>query len=214
MKEVATLIQIVYNSQRDNDNWGGVLPYWAQCAYTSFIMFLSNWISIARTKEYETAYVDDTEALVGKPGIAEEAEKKYPWIKGRTGAWFYVHRDACAQRLAAAGVKGQMVCRAGEPLGGGRINYGTTEEISAALKSGSPVVVSTKLTDQGHVVLIVGETFDAWILEDPYGDARTQYRDPNGHQVQYLKTWFNPLICEKITNLPNQCVITYFLPGK
>jgi hypothetical protein len=209
MAAVITKLKVPYNSQRDNYYWGGALAASAQCFYTSVLMFLSAFIPAAATKDYESAYVDDVEVLVGKPGIGEIVMKRYNWIKGRTGAWFYTHRDAVIFRLAQAGIKGSVVCRAGEPLMGGKFNFGTMEEVSAALKKGSPVVISTKLTSFGHIVCIVGETEDAWIVHDPYGNALLGYRSTDGSYVEYPKAWFNNLVCNSITGVANANNILY-----
>ena len=207
-ERIISLLPIQYNSQRDNFEWGGLLKAWAQCFYTSCVMFLSNWIPAANTKEYETQYVDDTEVLVGKPGIAEKVMRRYNWITGRTGAWLYTHRDAIQERFAAAALNLKVIGKAGENLGG-KLNLGTPADISNALKNGSPVVISTKLTSFGHIVLIIGETDTSWILHDPYGNALTDYRDLNGDSVRYEKNWFNERWGRMVTGRVNEGYMIY-----
>jgi len=62
----------------------------------------------------------------------------------------------------------------------------TPEEIKKAIDQGRPIIASTQLTSEGHVVVIKGYTSDGYyIVNDPYGkDAKGGY---DGAEVQY--TW-------------------------
>lgn len=66
------------------------------------------------------------------------------------------------------------------------------EDLSGFLDNG-PLIVSTRLTSSGHIVLLTGyvdftteygnHTF--LIVNDPYGDYRTSYSNPNGENRVY-----------------------------
>jgi hypothetical protein len=57
----------------------------------------------------------------------------------------------------------------------------------------NPVIVGTSLTGAGHIIVIVGiEDFGGdpnkqgyFICQDPYGDANTNYANPDGKEVHY-----------------------------
>lgn len=84
-----------------------------------------------------------------------------------------------------------MLCEVGKYLTNYKrdfaLKYGTIEQIKACLKEGFPVGIAGMFTQSGHYVLIVG--FDCpsqcFIIDDPFGDWRTNYRNPDGKNVYY-----------------------------
>lgn len=172
------------------------------CFYTSALIFLSNWLGQkAVSDEYAEEYIDDTEANVGKPGIAEAVMSKFKWITGRSGAWWLVHKAAIAQRLREAGYSGEVIFRDGN---------GTWEEVSEALFLDSPVIIGTKglpgiPAGGGHILNIVDEEDDCWVVKDTWGDATTNYKNTNGENVLYPKEWFR-----KFTETNGKIRIMYF----
>ena len=64
------------------------------------------------------------------------------------------------------------------------------EVVDEPLKNGSFVLITGKFPPtSGHIVPIIGKTADNYILEDPYGNALTAYKDIVGHDVQYSKAF-------------------------
>lgn len=69
------------------------------------------------------------------------------------------------------------------------VEQGTWEQLLEELHAGRPAVVGTSLTPAGHVVEVVGLLEDEGrathvIIDDPYGDPRTDYRDVHGNYVE------------------------------
>ena len=81
------------------------------------------------------------------------------------------------------------------------ISAPTENDIKSELDAGYPVVASTKLTDNGHIVVIKGYTSDGYyIVNDPFGKRRSDgkyetYGNCNGADVQY--TWSEMGIAQK-----------------
>lgn len=66
---------------------------------------------------------------------------------------------------------------------------GHWEQLLEELRAGRPAVVGTSLTPAGHVVEVVGLVEEDGrathvIIDDPYGDPRTDYRDVRGNDVE------------------------------
>jgi hypothetical protein len=72
-----------------------------------------------------------------------------------------------------------------------RVDNGTWEELSEVLKNGPVILCTNKLPGLpgGHIILIVGETENGWIVYDPFGNANLKYSDKNGKGVLYEKEW-------------------------
>jgi hypothetical protein len=61
----------------------------------------------------------------------------------------------------------------------------TWAQVTAELQAGNPVVVSTKLTSSGHIILIRGRNEQGFIVNDPFGNALAKYKDRNGNGLVY-----------------------------
>jgi hypothetical protein len=80
----------------------------------------------------------------------------------------------------------------------------TYQELVAELARGKAVIVSTVLTRAGHVVCLVGvrtrqdgmrdlrnpdlvriDLIDGWIIDDPYGDYWSGYKDQHGNDLYF-----------------------------
>jgi hypothetical protein len=57
-------------------------------------------------------------------------------------------------------------------------------ELLVRLKD-SPLILGTKLTAGGHIILITGGANEEFTINDPYGDYGTGYKNQNGHGVKY-----------------------------
>ncbi len=169
------MFNIKYNPQLDNENYKGKFPGSIQCFGTSAVMFLSNWRKEYENKSLETAYIDDVEATVGKPGTAEQVKG---WT-GRSSQWWLVHLAALKKLLP-----NQNIVYSGNMTLSAMINI---------LKT-SPVIFGTFKMGElpgGHIVLVVGydSNTDSFILEDPFGNPNSNYKDRNGHQVKVSRNY-------------------------
>lgn len=205
-------LNYTYNWQTNNYSWFNKYPGWAQCFSTSSCMFLSSLIpNFLLDDEFIKKYVDNVEVHVGEKGLGEKLILKYDWIaqaakKGlMTSQWWYIQRDAIQIYLQQNGINFYDIIF--------KENDGTWEEVSAALRNGSPVILGTVLPPtQGHIILIVGETDSHWICADPYGSAMNLYKvNPEiaGKDVLYDKQWLKLHTEEKVTKIKNRIRIMY-----
>ena len=68
----------------------------------------------------------------------------------------------------------------------------TLAEIDAEIRAGNPVIVSTTLTKSGHIILLRGITEKGdYIVNDPYGNAISGYKDRNGEGVIYERAFMD-----------------------
>ncbi len=181
--------EIPSNDQRDNLNFSGKFPGYAQCFSTSVWMDMSHYsLEIDALDDVALSkYVDDVEAAVGtKSGLAEIVMSKDPAIKGKTSLFWKVQQYGMSIWLANKGVKGQSVFEENKP-------YSRIKEI---LKT-DPVVIGTNTMGglpAGHIVLAIGYDNIHIIVNDPFGNANTNYTDHKGGSVYYkddfLKKYF------------------------
>ena len=70
---------INYNSQRDNISFAGKFPGFWQCFTTCSWMLMSYYCDKIKAGDDKglSLYLDDVEAIVGKPGIGEKIKNKY-----------------------------------------------------------------------------------------------------------------------------------------
>ena len=174
------VLDIGYNSQRDNDNFGGKFPGFSQCFSTSVWMLMSFYsLEIDALDDSALAkYVDDVEASVGTvPGLAEEMQKQDHSIVGRTSLFWEVQRAGLHLWLNNKGVKGQAIC-----------NYTASLSQARELLKDRPVIIGTSkmggLPD-GHIILGIGYDDINIICHDPFGDMSTSYINSNGKEVYY-----------------------------
>lgn len=165
-----------YINQRNNPSFGGKLSPHIQCFYSSAVMWLSYYKHIE--DDFYERYVDDVEKTVGKPGIAE---RLFPKLTGRTGAYWDVHKEALNQYT-------------------NNVKFDNTIPYDSLLEllSKGPVITGTKkigLLSGGHVILSVKADKDGVTVKDPYGNAMTNYKNFNGNNVvyphEYLRKYFS-----------------------
>lgn len=165
-----------YINQRKNNSWGGKLSPHIQCFYSSAVMWLSYYKHL-EPGFYEN-YVDDVERQVGKPGIAE---RLFPKLTGRTGAYWDVHKAALSQYTNNV-----------------RFDNTIPYDSFIELLEHGPIITGTKkigLLSGGHVILSVKTTNEGVVVKDPYGNAIKNYKDQNGDMVlyphDYLRKYFS-----------------------
>ena len=169
-----------YNSQRDNFDFGGQFRGSCQCFSTAAWMFISYIDPKFKANDDISlrAYVDDVSDIVGKPGIGEKIKKAYRFISGNSAYWWQVHKAALEARLGE-----KVVFRDGD--------MSEAEFVEAVMRG--PVIIGTNKMaglPGGHIILAT----DRDRYNDPYGNARTGYRDRNGANVEYPLDWIRPFI--------------------
>ena len=171
---------IGFNSQRDNENFNGKFPGYVQCFSTSVWMLMSYYsLQIDALNDKQLAkYVDDVEASVGSiPALAEELKKKDPSVTGKTSLLWMVQKAGLQLWLDNLKVKGKAVCELSADF----------SKIKTLLKD-RPVVIGTSKMGGlpgGHIVLGIGYDDIHTVCHDPYGDARTKYKEQRGASVYY-----------------------------
>lgn len=185
--------KIGYNSQRNNFDFAGKFPGWTQCFSTCAWMFMSFYSGkvVADDDKGLAQYVDDVEASVGKPGIAEKVMRKIKFITGKTSLWWAVQREGIESWLWRYGIKGTAIFR------DQNISFDSLGEL---LKAGPVILGTTKMgkLPGGHIILAIGETPGAIICHDPYGDAKGNYVSQDGQSVEYPKDFLRKYTGEKI----------------
>lgn len=174
--------KVQYNSQRDNFNFKGKFMGGSQCFSTCAWMFMSYFSPSIKANDDKalSIYVDDVEAFVGGKGIAEKIIKKYNWITGKTSLWWLVQQAGIEKWLKDFKVKGKVVFS--------DLEY-DFDNLKTLLEK-SPVILGTNKIGGvrgGHIILVVGynDNYNNFIVNDPYGDAKTKYKDHNGENVEY-----------------------------
>lgn len=61
----------------------------------------------------------------------------------------------------------------------------TWDEIRAEIRAGRPVIVSGQFTKSGHIIVIIGLRGNDFIVNDPWGNALTGYKNRNGAGLVY-----------------------------
>jgi hypothetical protein len=189
---------IGYNSQRDNYDFAGKFKAWNQCFSTSAWMFLSYYCDNIKADDDNSLqlYVDDVEASVGKSGVGEKVKQKYNWITGNTSLWWNVQKEGIEKYMWKNGFHGEALFHdASFPF----------YSLSSILKDG-PVIIGTHQMGGlpgGHIILLVDvdTNVDTFIVNDPFGNARTNYSDHNGNMARYSSKWLLPFVTYKKPDL-------------
>lgn len=71
----------------------------------------------------------------------------------------------------------------------------TWAQIRNEISSGRPVVVGGYFTDTGHIVCIIGYTANGYIVNDPWGDALSGYKNTEGAKVVYPASYMSKMCC-------------------
>lgn len=185
--------KIGYNSQRNNFDFAGKFKGWAQCFSTCAWMFMSFYSEniIATDDAGLSDYVDDVDATVGKPGIAEDIVRKTKYITGKTSLWWDVQKEGIEKWLWKNGCHGLAVFQE-RPL--------SDASFSELIKKGPVILGTTKMggLPGGHIILAIGETDRGIICHDPFGDARGNYISHDGNAVEYPREFLKKYIGQKV----------------
>jgi len=170
--------KIPYNSQRDNKPFAGILPA-SQCGYTAAAMFLSHAIKRADLDNFVYELVGRMESADQDKPLREAIARVVGGTRRRVGAFGPAYCAAANHLFAEYRVKRQAVFVAGGA---------SIADLERALAHG-PVILSTMLSASGHFVCVIGYTDTAFIVHDPYGDARGGYAYFDGESCLYEKAW-------------------------
>ena len=69
----------------------------------------------------------------------------------------------------------------------------TWGQVRSQLMRGRPVVIGGYFTHSGHIICIAGYTPTGYIVNDPYGNALTGYRDTNGRKLFYPSAYMSQM---------------------
>ena len=170
---------VLKNSQRNNPNFGNPrLPY-TTCFPTSTTMF-NSWlvphVKAGDGSDYEKHVIDMTEALIGKPGIAELAARYWPWITKPTRYWWKVHElfiNSEVDHRLRFWRPGKV--DAWEPQDPVEFREGSFEDFEDALDRGPVIFGTTGYPGPrgrrlgGHIILVIGRCNSTHVVRDPFG---------------------------------------------
>ena len=198
--------EIKYNSQRDNDPFGGQRLANAQCFPTCAWMFLAHFIrEIDATDDKGLAqFFNEIEEKIVGGSIIEQFRREFPNSNIPQGVYTSVYWDVecygVNKYFERYGVNKKAVWE--------EVNFGNLRDILF----GSPVVFGTNLTAAGHIILLKGYDDNGFYANDPWGDAKTDYKNTDGD------TWYdNELVRstgEQKTKRKNIMRVLYAHKGK
>ncbi|XZO02814.1 MAG: C39 family peptidase [Microcoleus sp.] len=64
-------------------------------------------------------------------------------------------------------------------------------DVRSELLNRRPVVLAGDFTASGHIITLIGYNSDGYIVQDPWGDALTGYRDTEGRKLMYPYNYMN-----------------------
>jgi hypothetical protein len=183
---------IGYNSQRDNYDFSGSFRGWQQCFSTAVWMMMSFWTDKIKFDD-DTAlskYVDDVSDAVGTPGIGEKIKAEHKEIIGNTAYWWAVHQVGINTYLSACEISGKCIHK----------SNASYKDIYQLLEKGPVVIGTDKFAGLpgGHIILGIDQAGGGVIVNDPYGDANSMYKNVNGAGVLYPNVLLNPHISGNI----------------
>ena len=161
-----------YNWQVDNDNFSEKFRGSSQCGPTSCCIMLSAFIPDAAKDTFIKEFIIDMDSQ---------------WLKGvgdRRTAFQVNYKTAIEKFLKKYNIDKKVIVKA---------SGATLDDIKKALSIGSPIMTSTKLTDSGHYICMVGidEEKGVFIFHDPYGrfdfknNKYAEVKDKAGEYVEY-----------------------------
>lgn len=188
--------RVGYNDQRNNIDFGGAFAGWKQCFSTSAWMFISYYCKSYKFNDdmQLSEYLKDVEGIVGYAPIARRAILKFAkFVKMPiigSSYWWLIQKEGIEEYVKKCTPHFELQF----------YDAGTWEQFDNALKSG-PVIAGTKYLGGlpgGHIVLVVDRDEKFYYVNDPYGDATTNYKNHNGEMVAYPVEWFR-LACGNST---------------
>lgn len=166
-------LTVPYNWQVNNYSFKDKFKGSSQCGPTSCCIMLSAYIPEAATDEFVRHFIEEMDSA---------------WLKGAVGnrkSAFQANYEIIIEKyLKKHNVNKNVVTK---PYGA------TIDDIKKALSNGSPIMVSTKLTESGHYICMVGidEARDVFVFHDPYGrfdfkqKKYVEVKDEVGSYIEY-----------------------------
>ena len=198
------LLKIGYNTQRNNDSFGGKFPSWNQCFTTSAIMFMSYFTPSIKAEDDITLakYLDDVEDTIGNAGIGEEIARR-DHIQGSTSYWWSVQQAGITKWLNNNGIQGKALFKE---------SVHSLTDLPGILDKHGPVILATDKMGGlpgGHIILAIGYDSTGIIFNDPFGNATTGYQNTNGANVLYS---YEFLMKATIVQKPDKIRCMYWQP--
>jgi uncharacterized protein YvpB len=168
-------LDVKQNDQINNKQLGRIKGSW-QCGYTSAAMVLSSVYEPAKSDDF----IVDLILTMDRAYVENKSDT-------RNGAFLARYPEYLNAILKKNNINKKVKFLP---------HSGTNTDIIAAINSGSPVMCSTMITNEGHYVLIIGYDEDrkVWIVNDPYGHysfAESKYKiigKNSGAGVEYPYT--------------------------
>ena len=168
-----------YLSQRDNINTDGTTNRTTQCFISSGTMFLNAMADRFKfTKFDELAYLSTIEGWTKQ---TRETDTRYDW---------QVHKDVINTILEGQKRKEFVEIHKVQD---------SHKKILESLDDNFPVLCSINISKfyngaVGHIVLIVGYNEIGTFFHDPFGNAKTRYKNQDGQCVLYSQTELKDMI--------------------
>lgn len=101
------------------------------------------------------------------------------WCLSRYGAGSQTDHSVLTQLIRAYGFKSSFSTTR------------TWRDVELELVNGRPVVLAGDFTATGHIVTLIGYTPNTLIVNDPWGNALTGYKDTEGRKLYYPNAYVN-----------------------
>jgi hypothetical protein len=168
-----------YREQRKDDTINGLTGY-SQCFSCSAWMLMSNYTDKINAQDNAgfDEYLKYIETVLG-PTMEHVP---HPSL------YFDVQTAGINSYLTARGVDGAAICNLSFPI----------DQLPIQAQKGTVIIGTSKLggLPNGHIILLTGYDLAklSFIVNDPFGDARGNYSDPNGEGVIYPYQYLLPFI--------------------
>lgn len=173
---------IVINDQRDNLTVNALGAY-SQCFATSNWMRMSNYTDKIKAGDDQglAEFLLYMETVVGPKFVSAAHPSLY----------FNVQSAAVTKWLNDRGVLGKDITDLKFPF----------EDLVRKLDDGPVTIGTTKIggLPGGHIILLVDFDVltDSFVVNDPFGDAKTDYQDHEGGGVHYPVSYLFPFVIDK-----------------
>lgn len=177
---------IGYNNQTDNITANGLTAY-SQCFSTCAWMFMSHYTENIKAEDDNGLYkyVMWLETKVG-PDLARKDRSingqhlSLFWLVQKHGIKDYLYNNKCQQLLC---------------FEDGSFPIAQLPDLVIQV----PVIIGTQKIGNlpgGHIILLTDydKETNSFIVNDPFGNATTNYKDRNGNAVLYEYDWLKPFI--------------------
>ena len=146
------------------------VPYFSQRNNPRFYWSTCNVTSIAMVLYYYGL----------RPQYSDQLEDELlQWILTRYGEGAQTDHSVMSQMIRAYGYK---------------TSFSTTRkwsELDAEIAAGHPVVLAGDFTATGHILTVIGYRPEGLIVNDPWGNALTGYRNTEGRKLLYPNAYLN-----------------------